>query len=639
MNIKQVIGYDIETAPHYDDKADPTKDKLRFVGFRLPSGQKVVYEYPQQAEAIQNTLHSYKYITGHNIEKRTYNGMEMGYDNEIMERYGFKFETRDGQKHIFFDTQKIAEKRCRAMMYIKLGQGQFNLKYLTEFFKVVDDRTRKGEFNYFLLRKPFLLPSERKDLIEYLHRDLDAQWNLFEYFWNNFSGIMPRLSKLNQLNGQWLNGASGTTGYRWYCNVTGLPELYDWETGYEEYTGALMDVLQNIDVAEFLLVFDFKSLYPSMMRGNGLYSRCPEEYVDKESLIDIRNGRPLWNGGNDVFPTCEHSPKNGIVGYYYHDEVGVFEKELEMMSLEKDKATELYKLTGDMTYHYERLGIKILMNSSYGASGSPAFSSMYDKITAEDITRSGQCCIRHARKIMEEHGYTIMYLHTDSLYVIDPYKDVEKLKKLAREITETQKKCLNIPTDMHSFEFEKKLEKMWLTKGDDGENLKQRNFILYKDKSGELKADFTGGKLANFNTSELSKKVWNDIISKDLINGKRDLYYEPEQLLRMVKSVGKENPDLLAIRKKSKNLTSYKTENSQQAKITKMYGVGEHFLIPNKYIGLGDSSGKKFLAKREELEKAFGLDWVSAVDYKKYLQELSVFVRPEKRKELRKIDV
>lgn len=632
MDIKQVLYYDIETAPYYDDRADANKDKLRFVGFRLPSGQKVIYEHPQQREAIQNTLSSYRYLAGHNIETRTYNGMEYGYDNKVMTRHGYKLKNRDGSKIIFFDTQKILEKRAGSMMYIKLGQGQYNLRYLTEYFNLVDDSTRKGDFNYYLLRKPFLLPQERKDLVEYLQRDLESGFLLFQYLYNNFSGILPRLSPINQINGQWLNGATGTTGYRWFCNVTGKLEVYDWDAKRDTFQAGFMYVDKDRDMAKNVLVFDFASLYPTMMRGNNLYSRVPSEHVDKDRMIDRRNGREVWHGSEEVFPTYEQNKHNGIVGYYYKDEVGLFEKALEDAFNERKIAKKKFKETGDKKYFYEQQGIKILMNASYGASGSAPFSSMYDRTTAEDITRSAQCCIRHAKKVMEDNGYWIIYLHTDSLYVVDVYNNHDKLKQLARDITETQRKALNIPTAMHNFEFEKHYDKLWLTKGDDGENLKQRNFTLVDDK-----VSFTGGKLGAFSTSELSKKIFREVISKDLINGKRDLYYKPEELIRIVKEYGKAYPELLQIRKKVKLLTSYKSLTSQPAKISAMYGSGEHYLVPNKYVGVSSYKGKKWLGKMEELKKIGGLDWLSMVDFSKFVEELSVFVRPEDRKKLKKL--
>jgi len=629
-----IICIDIECAPFYDGRASKTKDVLKVVGVRYKNGQKLMLHHPAQQLQIQNILSSHKYIVGHNLKDRKYIGMDMGYDVAVMKRSGYRFLTHNNEHHVFIDTQEITEKRARSMLYQRFTMKQMGLDFLTKYFNLVDEKTMKGEFDYKKMRGN-LTPKDLLELKDYLFRDLDATWALFEYYYNLFSGIKDKLRPEHKHNFNWLRGAAGSTGYRWYCNIMNLPELYDFSRK-GDFSGAWMWVHELIDYFKNVYVYDFASLYPNMRASLNLDSRCPIDYVDKEKMIDTRNGRPLWHSGG-VFKSVEEDAEHGIVGYYHSDELNPFAVAVleAFHSRRADKVK--FKETGDMTWYYSQLGKKILMNASYGAGGSPAFVSMYDAITAEDTTRAGQTLIRHAKETLEMRGFIVAYLHTDSLYIELGDKDPQELKDVIAQINKEQKASLPFDEGTHDFTFEKRIEKMWLHKKDDGTHAKQRNFIVYEDKDGELKADFTGGKLADFNVSKVAKKVWDKVISQDLICGKENIYYSIDMLLQHCKAMIKEEPELCILRKKSKEASHYKAKTSQPAKITAMYGAGEHSLVPNKYLGVGDSAGKHFLCTMSELKEAFGDAWLDAIDYSKYITELKVFVLPENRKLIKKI--
>lgn len=431
--LNQIVVYDIETET-VEDKPNPLVDKLKFIGIRLPSGQKFMYN-EKQLPLVQKILSRYKYVCGHNIKKRFVDGQQMGYDNIIMERYGLKFVTTQNKRQIFVDTQEITEKRAKTMLYIDFPKNKRSLRYLAQYFNL---ETQKGDIDYSILKKKIF---SMKDLIEikkYLFGDLDTTYHLMKYYYDMFYFVSLFLSPKHNNNLDWLLAPSGTTGYKWFCAVTQRPEVYARNPPKTSYQGALMWVNNAITSAKDIYVFDFASLYPNMMIGGNLFT------------LDS-NG---WSGENSLF--------EGYIKGYFSKKQGVMESEVDQMfklrktikalmkvikktmslesflslldDLKEDKqkiVLEYYKkiivqISGSIklsedsvllkevynTLDLLQLAIKILMNSLYGASGNPVFESLYDDRTCSSITGMARACITHAKKTFEKHGYTVVYQHS-----------------------------------------------------------------------------------------------------------------------------------------------------------------------------------------------------------------------------------
>ncbi len=151
--------------------------------------------------------------------------------------------------------------------------------------------------------------------------------------------------------------------------------------------GAVLEPLPGL--YDDVLVFDFKSLYPSLIRT---FNIDPLGYVpaprpeEKGALIEAPNG------------AC------------FRREPGILPDILERLFPQREEAQS----RGD------RIGaqaVKILMNSFYGVLATPA-CRFYSAPVANAITHFGQWLLRWTRDFAEAAGHRVLYGDTDSLFVL-----------------------------------------------------------------------------------------------------------------------------------------------------------------------------------------------------------------------------
>lgn len=611
------LVFDIETyAP--GDSPDPEVDHLRYVGFRLPNGRKFTFHYSNK-QAIQNMLSSYPILVGHNIKTRKYKTMSMGYDVRVMERHGFEFKTHSGKRHILVDTQEIIEKRAKSMMYLDFGRGQLNLRYLANYFNL---EVKKGEFDFHKLKAQRLTGDDYRELVEYLEGDLDTTFYLYKHLYDFFSGFMELMSPKDIHSMKWLTASSGSTAYKIICFQATLPELY---RDYEEckklktvkYTGGYVALPKQDYVEGVIREVDFASLYPNMFMGGNLYSPAEEGWT----------GGEIYGEGPDAIKgTYSRTP--GKIESVIQT---LFLTRQEIKSVMKQMKREGRQDTEEYA-HLDRkqLAIKICINTMYGISGSPKFVSVYNITTASDCTAMARTSEKHAGRTLEKHGYKLLYGDTDSWYILDPFKDEDRLKNLCKAISKKQTTSFNVPTKTHDFELGDKIKRMWFFRGDDGKFIKKH--YMYEKEDGTIVKK--GIRLVKGDCSEISRLVYKERLESHLRDAGEDFYLPPQLLLEWVKDVSEGNYGLLTKRYRVRSLTSYKSTTSIQAQIAFRYGPGEHYLVPNYAVGAGKS---KRYAQIEELRKAFGDKWIDVVDYTTFLGDLKNFVNPRDRKILMKL--
>ncbi|TMB52595.1 MAG: DNA polymerase II [Deltaproteobacteria bacterium] len=152
-----------------------------------------------------------------------------------------------------------------------------------------------------------------------------------------------------------------------------------------------------------ILVFDFKSLYPSLIRT---FNIDPLTFVAGDSQTDV-----LRTPGGAAFR---------------RDETGILPDLVARLAEERAQA----RRAGDQVASQ---AIKILMNSLFGVLGSPA-SRLFSPAVANAITTAGQHVIRLAAEAAGRRGHRVIYGDTDSLFVDPSETDTARAAAHAEEL-------------------------------------------------------------------------------------------------------------------------------------------------------------------------------------------------------------
>ncbi|NCF26760.1 MAG: DNA polymerase II [Gammaproteobacteria bacterium] len=160
------------------------------------------------------------------------------------------------------------------------------------------------------------------------------------------------------------------------------PDVGDAADGPGSPGGYVMDSIPGL--YDNVLVLDFKSLYPSIIRTF---------QIDPLGLAVP---------GDDGVP--------GFLEAHFARKGAILPELIEALWRARDEA----KKNQDTALSQ---AVKILMNSFYGVLGSPG-CRFYDARLASSITRRGHEIIQKSRDRIEEHGHRVIYGDTDSLFVL-----------------------------------------------------------------------------------------------------------------------------------------------------------------------------------------------------------------------------
>lgn len=247
-------------------------------------------------------------------------------------------------------------------------------------------------------------------------------------------------------------------------------------------------IYQNIGV------FDFKSLYPSIMRTFNIdplmhIKKTNEKYHNSELLI---------------------APN----GAKFKKDKGILPSILEDLANNRQEAT----VKGD---NLTRGAIKILMNSIYGVMASPN-CRFYSQEIANAITHFGHQIIKKTQKLASKKGYEAVYGDTDSVFLDMneknwkiAYQKAKEFEKIANENFKQEVKAKHNMQSHLELEFEKLYLKMFTpkTRGSD-KGAKKRYAGKKIDEKGNTSMEFIGLEFVRSDWTELSKKFQSEIIEK-----------------------------------------------------------------------------------------------------------------------------
>lgn len=153
-----------------------------------------------------------------------------------------------------------------------------------------------------------------------------------------------------------------------------------------------------------VLVLDFKSLYPSIIRT---FNIDPASFIEKKEK------------------DCIVSPNNA----FFKNQEGILPMILERLHQAREKAKKEKR-------EFSSYAIKIIMNSFFGVLASPN-CRYFDLRIANAITHFGQEIIKLTTKKIEEKGLEVIYGDTDSIFINTKLekKEAEELGfKIQKEI-------------------------------------------------------------------------------------------------------------------------------------------------------------------------------------------------------------
>lgn len=164
--------------------------------------------------------------------------------------------------------------------------------------------------------------------------------------------------------------------------------------------------------------FDFKSLYPSMIRA---FNISPETIVKAERRGDYPEGalckcpEVVVDSGETKGGATFRIDREGYISQMF---VKTLERRKKYTDLQHERLKvtgttqdDLYLLYYRLAYSFKRLGL-----SFYGDMGNPR-SRYYDTELAESITLSGRSFILTTADYARENGFTPLYGDTDSIYI------------------------------------------------------------------------------------------------------------------------------------------------------------------------------------------------------------------------------
>jgi len=279
-----------------------------------------------------------------------------------------------------------------------------------------------------------------------------------------------------------------------------------------------------------VLVFDFKSLYPSLIRTFQIdplgYLPCPRPEDD---------------------PICAPN------GAAFRREQGILPKLLDALFPRREAA----KAAGDTVASQ---AIKILMNSFYGVLGTPAcrFAS---PALANAITGFGREILLWSKACIEKRGYRVVYGDTDSLFVVSG--EVEESAALAlgsRLVADVNSELAGhigrkwrVESRLE-LEFERLYLRLLLPAVRHGTAGARKRYAGLIREKGENRVAFTGMEAVRSDWTELARRVQRELYERLFTDRPVDSYLR--QIVRDLRA-GKLDSLLLYRKSLRKELDAY----------------------------------------------------------------------------------
>ena len=185
-------------------------------------------------------------------------------------------------------------------------------------------------------------------------------------------------------------------------------------------------------------VFDFKSLYPSIIRSFRI-DPLAANVILHDIVENLQSSDPEGPG----------RIVKGPAGLEFAENFSILPSIIEELWQERENAKRLKDATLSQA-------VKIIMNSFYGVLGTPG-CRFYDPRLAGTITRIGHWILTFSLKFIEKEGHQVIYGDTDSLFVHFGNGEPTAIHRIGTRLSEKLNGYLNVELQQR-FNVESKLD-------------------------------------------------------------------------------------------------------------------------------------------------------------------------------------
>ena len=250
----------------------------------------------------------------------------------------------------------------------------------------------------------------------------------------------------------------------------------------------------TVGVHENVWVFDFKSLYPSIIRTYGI---DPLAYVDPALPPDESRTRITLADGTQFYRPSDTEPS-------------ILPAMLD--ELFPQRATAKAEGNGVAAQ-----AIKILMNSFYGVLGTPA-CRFYNPALANAITAQGRYLLNWLKEWFERQGYEVLYGDTDSVFVRSSLdsaaastRAVELVGKINQQLAVEVEQSHGVQSRLE-LEFEKLYLKLFLPSVRGGSGGARKRYAGLR--AGAEALEFVGMEVVRRDWTDLAKDVQRSLYAR-----------------------------------------------------------------------------------------------------------------------------
>ncbi|MEM4133620.1 MAG: DNA-directed DNA polymerase [Candidatus Micrarchaeia archaeon] len=351
--------------------------------------------------------------------------------------------------------------------------------------------------------------NKRTELLEYAIKDAKAAHEIFKKLYP-LEVELARLTKITLPNisgsttGQMVESLLMDESYkRGYI----IPQKPSWAQDFSKPIQGAYVKLPSPGIYERIAVFDFRSLYPSIITSHNI-----DPYTINCGHEECKNGR---NKAPNGFYFCEKE-KGLVPSAILHL--------LELRKKIKKELKEAQKSGNEKEVsmlNARVAALKIVLNTVYGMLNYPK-SRWYSRECAESITAFGRNYIQEVGRRAEEKGFKVLYSDTDSIFLLLENKTEKDAINFMEEINKT------LPETME-LELENIYKRgVFVSKKQEKETGAKKKYALVTE-DGKIK--IRGFELVRRDWSKIARETQRKVLEAILIDGSK------EKALSIVKEV------------------------------------------------------------------------------------------------------